>query len=508
MAPRLMVDGLPLLQPDFAGRGLANVAPTVLRLLARRANPTPEHDTSAGDNANAVCGQAPAAAATGHGVGGQAEGGQATGGDRATEHGAGGQAASREAATGPVHESRVHGASTTDSLVSLPDLDEHVLPPHLREGISTVVLLVVDGLGHLQLQREVAAGAAPNLGALLARAASGDDAVSYAPITSVFPTTTVAALGAVNSGVQTTAHGLLGYTLYLPEFDMVAEMIRWGPLNRRVSFSDPEFGCAPEQFFWSPTMYARLHQAGVGRTFAVNPNHFSGTALTRMLHQDAEYQGYIATSSLEPIVRRLVEDSTEPTYIYAYWPTVDTIAHLVGPLTAEHSAEVTAVDAMLGRLVRGAPGRGRTLLLMTADHGHIATHPDRIRSLGEHPELLQMLRVPPAGERRVVYLHPRQGARDEVAAYARERLRDIGALLPRDEAVSAGLFGPGELPPRAAERIGELLLFARDNVQIVTPIDPPPPESSRPVGPPPRFFGLHGGLSDDEALVPLLAARL
>src|SRR4051794_38055301 len=106
-------------------------------------------------------------------------------------------------------------------------------------------------------------------------------------MTSVFPTTTVAALGSVNSGTLPIDHGLLAYTVYLPEFDMVAEMIRWGPLNRRMSFTDQEFGRTPEDFFWAPTMYQRLHEAGIARTFAINPNGFSGTALTRMLHREA-----------------------------------------------------------------------------------------------------------------------------------------------------------------------------------------------------------------------------
>src|SRR5205814_2566930 len=138
---------------------------------------------------------------------------------------------------------------------------------------------------------------------------------------------------------------------YLPEMNTVADMIRWGPLNRRVSFADPEFEQIPEQFFWADTMYARLHAAGVERTFAVNPSGFSGTALTRMLHQHATYAGYVATSSLGPIVARIAGGSREPTYIYAYWPTVDTIAHVIGPLSPEHGAEVAAFDLQFGRML-------------------------------------------------------------------------------------------------------------------------------------------------------------
>lgn len=433
--PAFDLDGERFTRPDFAGRGLANVAPTVLRLLAPAAEP-----------------------------------------------------------------------------LALPPLDERVLPSSLATGVRTVVLLVADGLGHLQLEREVAAGNAPNLGGLIAGAgdgsgqASGSSAmeVAYSPITSVFPTTTVAALGSINSGVVPTQHGLLGYTLYLPELGTVGEMIRWGPLDRRVSFSDPEFGQAPERFLWARTLYNRLQAAGVDRTFAVNPAGFSGTALTRMLHQGATYRGYLAPSSLEPIVCRLVAESQAPTYIYAYWPTVDSIAHMVGPLTPEHSAEVATFDAMFGRLLRHLPQRGDTLLMLVADHGHVATGSDRQVRLGEHPELLGLLRALPAGERRATYLHAKPGAAGDVLAYARERLREVAAAATREEAVSLGLFGPGELPERAAGRIGEVLLFPRQNLQLVAPVASADGQPLRS----PDFRGLHGGLTPEEALVPLLAVRL
>jgi hypothetical protein len=387
----------------------------------------------------------------------------------------------------------------------LPRLDARVLPSRMTDGVRTVVVVAADGLGHLQLEREAAAGNAPGLRRLLDRAAAGDEGVSYQAITSVFPTTTVAALGSLNSAVRPVDHGLLGYTLYVPELAMVAEMIRWGPLDRRVSFSDPEFGLTPEGFFWADTLYRRLQAAGVQRTLAVNPSGFAGTALTRMLHQGATYNGYVATSSLSVIVPRLVADSDAPTYVYAYWPTVDTVSHMVGPCSEEHGAEVAAFDTALGRLLERLPRRGDTLVLLTADHGHIDTGPERLQYLDEHPELLEMLAATPAGERRAVYLHPRPGMARAVEAYTRERLGQVAVTMTRDAAVRAGLFGEGPLPERAAGRIGEVLLFPRGNLQIT--VAPTPSVDGR-VSSGPLFKGLHGGLSPDEALVPLLAVRI
>ncbi len=421
----LVLDGETYVRPDFAGRGLANVAPTVLRLLAPAAAP-----------------------------------------------------------------------------LDLPPLDPGVLPESLTRGIKTIVVVVADGLGHLQLQREIANGNAPNIGELISRAGSATESVAYSPITSVFPTTTVAALGSLSSGVAPSGHGLLSYQLYLPEFDMLAEMIRWGPVNRRITFADAEFGADPETFFWAETLYARLQVAGVRRTFAINPNYFGGTALTRMLHQGATASGYVSTSSIEPIVSRLLAESDETTYIWAYWPTVDTIAHAVGPLTPEHSSEVASFDFQIGRLVKRLPRRGDTLVLVTADHGHVDTSPECSVTFAEHPELLAMLYVLPAGERRAGYLYPKAGAREQVLAYVQERMRDVATPMSRDAAVNLGLFGPGPLSERAAGRIGEVLLFPRANLQLVSPIEMADgTAAARP------FKGLHGGLRPDEALVPLLALR-
>ena len=53
-------------------------------------------------------------------------------------------------------------------------------------------------------------------------------------------------------------------------------------------------------------------------------------------------------------------------------------------------------------------------------------------------------------------------------------------------------------------RIGEVLLFPKNNLSLDAPVanrDPNMPT-------PPVFRGLHGGLTPDEALVPLLALRL
>jgi hypothetical protein len=78
----------------------------------------------------------------------------------------------------------------------------------------------------------------------------------------------------------------------------------------------------------------------------------------------------------------------------------------------------------------------------------------------------------------------------------------VASAMLRDEAVSLGLFGPGALSARAAGRIGDVLLFPRGNLQMISPV-----ETADGTAAPRPFRGLHGGLTADEALVPLLAVR-
>jgi len=84
----------------------------------------------------------------------------------------------------------------------------------------------------------------------------------------------------------------------------------------------------------------------------------------------------------------------------------------------------------------------------------------------------------------------------------RERLRDVAPVMLRSDAVDLGLFGPGPLSDRAAGRIGEVFAVSARQSALVAPVE------MLDGAPPKRFRGLHGGLTSDEALVPLLALRV
>jgi len=383
-----------------------------------------------------------------------------------------------------------------------PPLAAAVLPRPMLDGVAAVLVLVVDGLGRWQLDAAVAAGDAPAFAELVERARHGAADVALASITSVFPSSTIPALTTLGTGLAPAAHGLMGWTVYLDELGEVAELARWGPAAGRGSYQDEERGARdPVAFFGLETLHQRLLRGGV-RPAVICPAAFRGSGLSTMTFQGAEFVGYHATSSLFVLAERLLEarGAGERVYLYAYWDTLDPVSHHHGPLGPEHGAEMAALDLALGRWLRRHRRRGDLLVLITADHGHVPSEVTRVVRLDREPSVVDDLRAPPTGERRMAYLHARPG---RLVALRESCARQLGAVaesLDPDEAFARGLFGPGPVSAAARRRVGDLILLARADGQFVYPLSPRPK--------PAIFAGNHGALDPREMLVPLLAVRL
>ena len=86
------------------------------------------------------------------------------------------------------------------------------------DGIETVVLFIADGLGQWQLEKHIADGDMPTIKGLLEQSQAST-------LTSVFPSTTMAAITGMHMAATPAQTGWLGYHLWLEEVSAVVEMI-------------------------------------------------------------------------------------------------------------------------------------------------------------------------------------------------------------------------------------------------------------------------------------------
>ncbi len=367
--------------------------------------------------------------------------------------------------------------------------------PALLEGVRNVVVVLSDGLGSDQLQRLARNGDVPFLERIMARAARGD-AAQLIEATTIFPSTTAAAVTTINTARTPQEHGNIAYFLWLEEFAAVAQMLRWGPAAQRRGsfFDDPKID--PRSFAKVPSIHRAIRDHG-GRSYVVEPEIFRNEAMTRMHAAEATYVGYLLASTMGVRVRELLDGRPEddtPMYIYAYWAGIDTVAHWYGPRGSEHAAEAAGLDRNLERAL-GDRDPGDTLVILTADHGHATVDPTRLIDLEADTELRSMLRNPIAGEPRLVFLHTDRAT--EVKGYIEQAYPGTFFLIDREEAIEAGLFGRGD-PALARARIGEVLaLIGDDRAASVVRVD----------GQVVRHRGAHGGMTPDEMRIPVLLWR-
>ena len=293
-----------------------------------------------------------------------------------------------------------------------------------------------------------------------------------------FPSTTPTSLASLATGVAPGEHGILGFTVKLPDSDRVLNHIGWR--------DDPP----ATQWQPVPTWFERLHQAGVSAR-AVLPAAFLGSGLTEAAYRGAQFH---AANNDDYALLVIDQLHTAPGLVYAYTAELDTAAHVFGIGSAEWHAAAVRIDALLTRLVEALPSDAA--LLITADHGGLNVPEHKRIDLDADSGLSAGVRVV-AGDPRVRYLHTEPGAASDVIATWTEVLDGRAEVRSRDDAVAAGLFGsvrPDHLP-----RIGDVVVSCLGDMAVLATAHEPPEVA--------QFVGFHGAGNPVEMAIPLIVFR-
>jgi hypothetical protein len=119
--------------------------------------------------------------------------------------------------------------------------------------------------------------------------------------------------------------------------------------------------------------------------------------------------------------------------------------------------------------------------------------PEQLVDLADRPELAAGVRLL-GGEARARHVYTRRGAADNVLAAWRAELGDAMWVVPGEQAIAEGWFGP-DMTGDVRARVGDVVAAAFGPVGVVQrEVDPAQP----------RLRGHHGSLTPAEQLVPLL----
>ena len=197
---------------------------------------------------------------------------------------------------------------------------------------------LVDALGYKQLVPTLESHPNLILNELIRRG-------QFAPLTSIFPSTTTTALTSFHTGVTPQEHGILGYHLFLKEYATVANMIGFSSIYESEDFRLLHMGLEPQKLLGVKTLYQRLTNARVTSHILIR-NAYKDSPLSQMFHAGAtKVYGFVNSSDMFVTLRRLIEEKPdERACIFVYWDAIDSIAHLYGANSEAFVAEVCKIE--------------------------------------------------------------------------------------------------------------------------------------------------------------------
>ena len=336
-----------------------------------------------------------------------------------------------------------------------------------------VVLLVIDGLGAVQLE----SGPAPALRDSL-----------RGTMTSVFPSTTATAVTTFLTGLSPVEHAVTGWFMWLREFGSVIAPLPFTPRARRTNLT--ELGLAPAEVFTGPSVFERVR----ADCHAVQPADLIDSVYSQAHTRAAAPRGFKRLDQLVDAIVDIVRNARRRTYVSAYWPVLDTLSHKFGASSARARRHLAKIDAHFDRL-RAALAETGTLLVVTADHGFIDIRAESCLDASAIPGLDPMLALSLCGEPRVAYCYVRDDSHADFVQRAGEGLAGAARVVESASMIANGWFGLAEPHPRLHERVGDYALVMRDDYAIRDRI-----AGEKRF----RHIGVHGGVSREEMRVPLV----
>ena len=331
-----------------------------------------------------------------------------------------------------------------------------------------IVVALIDGLGMSALLAHPAE--APFLTSLLATPWSRR-------ITTVFPSTTPIALTSLGTGLPPGEHGITGLLLRLPTGQLVNTLA--SPAETDLRALQPR-----------PTVFERVSADGVAVT-VVGPKIFDGNGLSLAglrggFYAAAESPGERVAATAAAVRRG------DCALTYVYYGELDATGHRLGCSSAPWRAELTHVDRWVEQLAAALPAGAA--LVVTADHGMLDIPVENRWDVATTPALDAGVEAV-SGDLRGAQVHAWPGAAADVLAAWRETLGDAFWVVPQDEAVATGLYGP-VVGDDVRARLGDVLAVPVRDHWVGDSRALPPAIL--------KLVGMHGGLSDAELGIPLL----
>ena len=264
-------------------------------------------------------------------------------------------------------------------------------------------------------------------------------------VTSVYPSTTTAAITTYYSGKPPIETAWIAWSQYFKEYGRSIDM-----LPQRESYLKEDISGARMNVFKEiikyKTVFEQIEEKGT-KAFEVMPVYAERKAKRSLRADDVD----------ECIM--CIEDlctMPENKFIMAYVDKPDATLHKFGTTSEEVREFLTETEQKVEKMCQRLPED--TLVIISADHGHKDISEGY--SLLEHPEIEECLYMPVSFESRLVNFFVKPDMKEVFAERFEKAFGEDFWLLSKEEFLSKNLLGFGDKHPKVDDFLGDFLALA------------------------------------------------
>ncbi len=364
--------------------------------------------------------------------------------------------------------------------------------PQFQGEYDNVVLCFIDGFGWRHMEKF---GASPFLERF---PRSG----SVQKLTSQFPPTTTGHTVCIHSGLNVGESGLFEWNYYEPLLDdmIVPLLFSFSGSSERDQLKAT--GIDPKQLYPTQTIYQKLNAQGVASTIFQH-REFTPSTYSNIAFDGANARGYKSLPEAALNLAQGINNAHGKNYFFLYYDRIDSVSHDYGPASVHVEAEVEMLTHVMEKhFIGNLKPTGRTLFLMTADHGQSEVDPATTvylnRAFPGFEKYIKTNRkgalMVPGGSCRDLFLYIQDEMLDEVQHLLEKGLAGKADVVKTEDLIAQGYFGP-QVSQAFRARVGNLVVLAY-RYESVWWYEKGKYEQ--------KFLGHHGSLTPQEMEIPLL----
>ena len=344
-----------------------------------------------------------------------------------------------------------------------------VLDNRLAKNYKNVVFIVLDGMGEHILNKLSPQGYFCSK--------------KIDCITSVYPSTTTAALTTYYSGKPPYETGWIAWSQYFKEYGRALDMLSHKESYKGESIQGAKVNVFENIVKYTP-VFEQIEQASPNvKAYEIMPSY-----------SDRRSKRSIRADSIEEIIENIEMLCKNPDekFILAYSDNPDGLLHKFGTTSQEAEKFIQETEIKIKEVCEKLDED--TIIVISADHGHKDI--DKAYTILDYPEIQECLIIPASLESRALAFWVKEDMKKQFEERFKKAFGDEFLLMSKNEFLGQNFLGYGEKHPKIDDFIGNYIALSTKGSIITL-------ETYLADGKPVKK-STHCGLSKEEMEVPVI----